>query len=144
MKIALDTNVFIALMNKEANAHYCELIFNAIDKKMLQAVISTIVVAEVTVGFYQTNNMDGKQKFHNKISVDYEILPVTLDIAEKGAELRAKMAIKLPDALIYASAEFGNVDVLISNDHPFRKKSKLKINSPQEFVENYFPLGKQE
>ncbi len=130
-------------MNKEANAHYCELIFDAIDKKMIQAAISTIVVAEVLVGFYRSSNMDGKKKFQNKISVDYEILPVTLDIAEKGAELRAKMAIKLPDALIYASAELGNVDVLISNDHPLNKKSELKINSPQEFVDNYFPLGKK-
>ncbi|MHA1522565.1 MAG: hypothetical protein ACTSRK_20545 [Promethearchaeota archaeon] len=46
-------------------------------------------------------------------------------------------------ALIYASAELGNVDVLISNDHPLNKKSELKINSPQEFVNNYFPLDKK-
>ena len=91
MKISLDTNVFIALMNREANFHSCELIFDAIDKHFIEVTLSTIVVAEVLVGFYQSDNSDGKEKFLNKLKVNYEILPVTLELAEQAAQIRVQI-----------------------------------------------------
>jgi predicted nucleic acid-binding protein len=124
-------------MNKEANFHSCELIFDAIENHRLNAAISTIVVAEVLVGFYQSNNLDGKDKFLQKLKIYYEILPVSLEISEKGAEIRAQKGLKLPDALIYASSCASEADLLISSDHPLGRKSRMPVYTPEEFVKMY-------
>ena len=124
-------------MNKEANFHSCELIFDSIENQQFNAAISTIVVAEVLVGFYQSNNLSEKEKFLKKIQIYYEILPVSFQISEKGAEIRAKKGLKLPDALIYASGLAAKADLLISNDNPLGKKASLPVFTPEEFVTNY-------
>lgn len=137
MKISLDTNVFLALMNKEPLAPYCEMIFDAIDNNSLEPFVSTIVIAEVLVGFCQNNDLDGKHKFLNKIQLKYHSIPVSLSIAENGAEIRAFDHLKLPDALIYATALASNVDILISNDLPLTKKGTIPILTPKGFVDAY-------
>jgi predicted nucleic acid-binding protein len=137
VKVCIDTNVFIALMNKESNTQYCELIFNAIEKNHLEAALSTIVIAEILVGFNQNGDNEGKQKFLNKIRLKYEIEAVSLELAELGADIRANTKIKLSDALIYATTIKSNAEVLISNDFPLAKKVKTPILTPKEFCDAY-------
>ena len=137
LKICIDTNVFIAVMNKEPNSLYCEMIFDAIDKNLLEPIISTIVVAEVLVGFNQDDENEKKKQFLQLLKIKYQIAPVSLEIAESGADFRSSSKIKLPDALIYATAIESKADVLISNDHPLAKKAEIPILTPTEFVEKY-------
>lgn len=52
MKVCIDTSVFIAVKNIEADAHQCEKILDAVDDKEIEGVVSSIVIAETLVGFY--------------------------------------------------------------------------------------------
>lgn len=143
LKISLDSNVFIAVMNKEANSSACTVIFDLIEEKKLIPLVSTIVIAEVLVGFDLVKNVTGKSKFLKKLQIFYEIIDVSLEIAQIGAEIRSKTSLKLPDALIYATALQGKANCLITNDFPVRKLNEIKVYTPDEFVSNFLKNNKK-
>ncbi len=134
MKVSIDTNTFIAINNEEEDASFCEKIVQAIEKHELSASVSTIVIAEMLVGFYSNNDEEAAEKFLKKIKDCYEIVPISIDIAQQAAKFRADYKVKLPDALIYACALASQSDYLISNDNPLSKKDK-RIISSQIFIE---------
>ncbi len=138
MKVCVDTNVFISIMNKEADANACKRIMRAIEQHELAACVSTIVISEMLVGFYQDEEDREADTFIMKLKKNYEIFPVTLEIAQNAALLRAKHKIKLPDALVIASAQGANAEFLLSKDHPLETKDKMVIK-PQDFADKYLP-----
>lgn len=140
MKACLDTNVFISVKNKEPDAPYCERILDAIDDNKIQGVISTIVLAEVLVGFYQNNETPEADRFLNHAILQYEIIPVNVEISKNAAVIRGTMQIKPPDALISATATFAKADCLITNDIPLTKKIEYQIITPQTFMETYLQV----
>lgn len=142
MKVCLDTNVFISVKNKEQDSSYCEQILDAIDDDRIQAAISTIILTEVLVGFYQNNETHEVERFLNHAVSKYEIIPVTIEISKIAALLRGTMQIKLPDALISATATFSNADFLITNNIPLIKKIKYQVINPQKFAETFLASNK--
>lgn len=140
MIACLDTNVFISVKNKEIDAPYCERILDAIDDNKIQGVISTIVLAEVLVGFYQNNEIQEAERFLNHAILKYEIIPVNVEISKNAALIRGTMQIKLPDALISATATFAKANFLITNDIPLTKKIKYQIITPQQFMKTYLQV----
>ncbi len=139
MKVCVDTNVFISIMNKEADALACKRIMSAIERHTLAACVSTIVISEMCVGFYQDEEDREADTFVMKVKKNFEILPVTLEIAQNAAFIRAKTKIKLPDALVIASAQGANAEFLLSKDHPLESKDKMVIK-PQVFADKYLPI----
>lgn len=57
------------------------------------------------------------------------IMELSDEIIEKTIELRRKAKIKLPDAIIAATAIVHNLTLLSTNDSDFRKVPKLKYKS---------------
>ena len=113
MKISLDTNIFLAVKNKEPEYEYCEKIINSIEDKQIDGVMSTIVLAEVLVGFYQNAENEEANRFSSKALLNYDLVPVNQDIAQEAAQLRAQYNIKLPDAIISASTIISGSDFFI-------------------------------
>ena len=58
-----------------------------------------------------------------------KIIELTDDVIEKTIELRKKATIKLPDAIIAATAIIHNLTLLSTNDSDFLKVPKLKYKS---------------
>ena len=137
MKVCLDTNIFIAVKNKEPNFEFSEKIMDAIEDKQVEGVISTIVLAEVLVGFYQNDEKKEANRFLSSALLNYEIVPLNISNAQNAAKIRAKDKIKLPDAIINATVLETKSNFLISNDISLIKKSKIKILTPQQFYEEY-------
>lgn len=137
MKVSLDTNVFIAIKNKEDNFMYCENILDAIEENQFKCVISTIVLSEVLVGFYKNSELEEADRFLSKAILSYNIIPVDTQISQKAAQIRAQYQFKLPDAIIAASTILSNSEAFITYDKPLLKKLKIQVFSPVEFVEKY-------
>ncbi len=137
MRISLDTNIFLAIKNKEDSSSFCEKILNAIEEKKFTGVLSTVVIAEVLVGFYQNDETWEADEFTQNITAYYEIIPVSMEISQKGAKIRAKYKVKLPDALIIASLDLFETKILITSDKKLNKCPEIKIMSPEKFVEKY-------
>lgn len=133
IKIALDINIFISIHNDEDDSKYCEIILQAIDKNEWETWISIIVIAEMLVGYYHQGELSDADHFTYFIQNKFQIQDIDHIIAQLGAKIRSKHKIRLPDALIIASAIQNKVDILISNDIDM-KNSQIQIMTPQEFV----------
>lgn len=64
-----------------------------------------------------------KEVFGNIIASLFEIVQTDMDICHEAADLRRKMRLKLPDALIYATARVGG-GTLITRDKNFDAQAK--------------------
>lgn len=142
MKVSLDTNIFLAVKNKEPNIEYSKKIIDSIESKQFEGVMSTIVLAEVLVGFYQNKETDKANRFASKALLNYDLLEVNLEIAQEAAKIRAKHNIKLPDAIIAASTIAAEADYFISQDKLLLKRLNIKTIAPKEFVEKYLEVEK--
>jgi predicted nucleic acid-binding protein len=61
---------------------------------------------------------------------DSEILPLADDVVDKTIEIRRNQKIKLPDAVIAATAMIHNYTLISRNDEDFRHISGLKYLNP--------------
>ena len=137
MKVNLDTNIFISVKNKEEDSYFCGVILDAIDENKIKGVVSTIVIAEVLVGFFKNKENYEAERFLNRILANYEIIPVNIEVSRIAAIIKSKTDIRLPDAIVSATTEYSKSDFLISKDLPLIKKVKYIAINPKDFVENY-------
>ena len=133
MKIALDTNILIYFLEGiEPQASKVEKILNTFMKTEDEGIVSTVTVAEVLTGFYlagDANKASKVKKLLNDLTLNsFKIVPVTFEIADLAANLRAKRGGKLPDALIVATALNQASDIVYSQDKDFQRFDKdIKI-----------------
>ncbi len=143
MMVTLDTNIFLNVKNKEEPFYeFSKSILEAVDNgnRDLQAIVSVITITELCVGYYRNNELIDKDEFISGLSSNknYKILDYDLNIADKTAELRSKINLKLPDCAIIASALIEGSKILVTNDSGFDKaKSVIKIYNSQEFFEEH-------
>jgi predicted nucleic acid-binding protein len=129
MQIVLDTNILIYFLEGiEPEASRAEKILKAFMKTEDEGFISTVTVAEILTGFYMAG--DSKKtakakKLLNDLTLNsFEIVPVTFEIADLAANLRAKRGGRLPDALIVATALNQSSDVIYSQDKDLQRFNK--------------------
>ncbi len=129
MKAALDTNVLIYFFEGiEPQASKVETILASIMKGKNEGVVSTITIAEVLTGFYlagnQTKATKAKDLLNDLTLNGFKIVPVTFEIADLAAQLKAKRGGKLPDALITATALNQQANILYSQDRDLQRYIK--------------------
>ncbi len=143
MKITLDTNIFLNVKNKEEPFYkFSKSILEAVDSgdQDLEAIISVITITELCVGYYRNNELIDKDEFLSGLSSNknYKIIDYDSNTADKTAELRSKINLKLPDCAIIATTIIEKSETLITNDSGFDKATSLiKIYNSQEFFEKY-------
>lgn len=137
MKVCLDTNIFISVKNKEKNFQHSEKILNLIEENQIEGSLSTIVLTEVLVGFYLNEEKEAAIQFLSSAVLNYEIIPVNIDISQKAAQIRAQYQIRLPDAIISASTFLSDAEILITNNKKMLEKLKIQVLTPKEFIEKY-------
>ena len=133
MKIALDTNVLVYFLEGiEPQASKVEKILNLTMKAQDEGIISTITLAEVLSGFYMAGDekkANKAKKLLNDLTLNsFKIVPVTFEIADLAANLRAKRGGRLPDALIVATALNQAANIVYSQDKDLQRFNKdIKI-----------------
>ncbi len=134
MKICLDTNILIYFLEGiEPQASKAEKILSRFMKTEDEGFISTITVAEILTGVYKSDNMNKGieiKKLLNDLTLNsFKIVPVTFEIADLAANLRAKRGGRLPDALVVATALSQTADCIYSQDKDLQRYSKeIKIS----------------
>ena len=134
MKIALDTNILIYFLEGlEPYASKVEDLLNSFMRGENRGVISTVTVSEILTGFYAKGDEEGAAKMRGllkDLSISgLEIVPVTFEIADLAARLRAKRGGRLPDSIIVATALTQSAELLISQDRDLKRFSEdIKIS----------------
>jgi predicted nucleic acid-binding protein len=129
MKITLDTNILIYFLEGiEPQASKVEKLLFSFMKTKDNGIISTVSVAEILTGFYtagDTQKAVKVKKLLNDLTLNcIKIVPVTYEIADLAANLRAKRGGKLPDALIVATAINQASDIVYSQDKDLQRLNK--------------------
>jgi predicted nucleic acid-binding protein len=94
----------------------------------LRFAVTTITVAEVLTGPLQAGD-DALARRYRAILESWQLVELTIDIAENAARLRASLHLKLADAIQAASALAINAAALVTYDRDFSRVHPLRIIS---------------
>ena len=138
LNVAIDTNVFIGVKNKDSSYSFSKVVLDWIDEGRVKGVVSTVVIAEMCAGYYEAKELREKDDFlvHLLSSPNYEVVEVSASVADEAGRIRAVTGLRLPDALIVASALKRGGKHMVSNDVSLKKASEfINVLTPREFVE---------
>jgi predicted nucleic acid-binding protein len=122
-KVGLDTSILIYhLEDIEPYAELTEVAFSAIAEGLPRAVLSVISVTELLVQPFAKGEEDRITVLEQFILSlpNTDLIPPTYSIAKEAARLRAKYAIRTPDALLISTALSEKVEAFLTNDSRLR------------------------
>lgn len=127
--VAADTMVFIHYL--DAHPEYAPLLdplFEKWERGESNAVASVLIVAETLVGPLRTGAKEAAGNAVQWLSglPGLEIVPVTLDIGIRAAELRAEHGLPMADSLHAATALVRGADLFLTNDRGFTRLRQLE------------------
>ena len=83
-------------------------------------------IAEVLTGPLGAGE-EALAKRYRAVLESWQVVELTVDIAETAARLRAKLKVKFPDAIQVASALTINADALVTHDRDFAKVKGFQV-----------------
>jgi len=128
--IALDTMVFIYLFEEDENyIDTVKAIFESIEKGGLEAITSTITVVECLIKPLKKDDFPLVAKYRTAFRnfPNLEVIPVSMEVAEKAASIRARYGLKTPDSIQIAAGVLGKVRTFLTNDLDFKEIEGIKV-----------------
>lgn len=128
--ISLDTAPLIYYIEDVAPyADLVEPVFGLLENHSLRAVTSTVTIAEIPTKPFADKNFSlaDEIKFTLKSFSALSVLPVDEKLAEAAALIRARYAIRLPDALQVAAAIQGEATLFLTNDKRTKKVDAVEV-----------------
>lgn len=130
-KIALDSVILIYYFEDILSyADKIESIFNDIESGKKIGLISAIAIHEILVKPKQNDDIQLVAKYKDELTSfpNLYIFPVTIEVAEKASELRAKYSsLKAPDALQIATAIEAGADIFLTADKKLKQIQEIDI-----------------
>lgn len=128
-KISFDTNVFIAVFAQEPLGAKVVPIIDAVGNKETHEIrTSVLAFSECSVRPYREANWNALDQVKLMFQMpNLTAYPIDEAIAEEAAKLRATYNVKMPDALITATAIVMGADVLLTNDHKFSTIKEIPV-----------------
>ena len=120
--LAFDSSALILFLNDALPTETVELLNEHLPTG--RVLISAIVRAEVLAWHgHSTESLDAA-----RVLLDVcELVPVNAPIADEAARIRREMGLKLPDALIAATALLQSVALVTANGKDFRRVPGLAL-----------------
>jgi predicted nucleic acid-binding protein len=138
-KVGLDTSILIYhLEGIVPYADLTEVTFSAIAEGLPRAVLSMISITELLVQPFAEREEDRIRVFEQFIQSlpNTDLIPPTYSIAKEAARLRAKYAVRTPDALLISTAISEKAEAFLTNDSRLRslKAEGLSILILDDFL----------
>lgn len=129
-RLYVETSPFIYYVeNHPVYADKMQQIFEDVNTGKIEGITSVITLAETLTKPLQTGDKIVEQAYRTLLQQTQHItlMPITAAIAERTAELRARYALKTPDALHIAAALDSGCDAFLTNDLRVRGVSEIRI-----------------
>jgi len=136
-RLGIDTNILIYLVqNHPQYGEKCASLFERIERGSCSAVTSTFSMLEVLVNPYRLNDDYLVKKFYALLSTypGLEWFPVSLEVADCAAELRARYRLSTPDAIQVATAMKWQATGFVGNDKGLRKVKEIECLTIADIV----------
>lgn len=132
MKILLDTNVVLdLLLARESFVAYAREIFVLIENGEIEGYLCA---NSVTTLHYLIGREKNKEAADEIISELLSLFEVTLVDKKVLTEAITNNGIDYEDSVIYTSAFYSNIEMIVTRDKKGFKNSKISILTPQEFL----------
>lgn len=125
MKYLFDSNILIYHLNGVLNEKGTEILEEGLVGEGTYSIISKIEL----LGFYQSQFAETKARELLNYLIE---IPLDSEIAEQTIEIRKAHKIKLPDAIIAATALISGVKLVTRNSSDFSKIPELVLVNPFE------------
>lgn len=127
-KVGVDTNLLIYFV--QAHPRYgpwCRALFERIEHGQTAAVTSVVSLLEVLVEPYRREDHGLVQAFYALLPgySGLRWLPVTLEVADFAAQMRARYRLSTPDAIQLATAINAGATGFIGNDKGLKKVQEI-------------------
>lgn len=129
-RVYLDTNIVIYAVEGFADySDQIQALLEAMDTGEIVAFTSDLTLAETLVKPMKDQNLAIQHAYRTFLTptAAMEIIPISRDILEDAARLRATTKLKLPDAIQLATALRERCDSFLTNDDGFRSISLSQI-----------------
>ena len=128
--VGLDTAPLIYFI--EQNEKYLKLMrdfFRAMSQGDFQVVTSTLTLTEVLVHPLRSGNVELAGQYRDIILAQENLMtvPVSIEIAEVAAQLRATKNLRTPDAIQLATATQQGATMFLTNDAHLANVSGLEV-----------------
>ncbi len=127
--IGLATNLFLYLLEDHPRyGSWCASLFDLIERGHNPAVTSTITLLELLVQPYRDQKEELAQKIFALASTypKIEWVPVTMSLADRAADLRARYRLGTPDAIQLATAITRKATRFYGNDRGLRRVKEIE------------------
>jgi predicted nucleic acid-binding protein len=124
----IDSRIFIGAKNPDEPEHReCLRVLQLVDQQRIMGLVSRIPVAEVAVGYNLENDAEGRQEFPSYLRASHRItvVPVDLEVTEVAARLQSEVSLRLPEALIVATALHPGAECVVTHDREFMKAAHI-------------------
>ena len=92
---------------------------------------------EVLVQPIRLNRIDLASRYRQLLldSERFSTLPITIEVAERAAELRARYNLRTPDALQVAAAIVRRYEAFLTNDARLKRVAEIRVLTLEELRE---------
>lgn len=128
-RIGLDTNLFIYFIeNHPRYGSWCSSLFDLIERGHNPAVTSIVTMLELLVQPYRDQKEELAQKIFALVSSypGIEWVPVTMNVADRAAELRGRYRLSTPDAIQLATAIGHRATRFYGNDRSLLRVKEIE------------------
>ncbi len=122
-RVYLDTNIIIYAVEGFADyADQIHALLEAMDTGEIVAITSELTLAETLVKPLKDQSLAIQQAYRTFLTptIALEVIPISREILEDAAQLRASSKLKLPDAIQLATAFRKHCDSFLTNDDNFK------------------------
>lgn len=128
MRVFLDTAPVIYIVQHVEP--YLDYLVDKLKEPHLIQVCGELTRLETRVKPIQTNDTVLLRAFDDYFAgIVQEIVPLSRAVVDQATELRAKYAIRTPDALQLASAIVGDCDLFLTNDRQLLRCTEITVET---------------
>jgi len=127
--IGIDTAPIIYFIERGVYFRIMRSFFEKLLEGHFRAITSAITLLEVLVQPYRYENNHLLEEYKEILlyADNLSIVPVSIEIADKAAELRARYKVRTPDAIQVATAIHGEASIFLTNDKTLKKIQEIKV-----------------
>jgi len=134
-RIGIDTNVLISVFAQENLGKKVIPIIDAVADKGTHALIASVLTfSECAVLPYREGNWAALDQVKLMFQMpNLTVYPMDEAVAEEAARIRGTYNLKMPDAIIAATAVVHKADALLTNDRSLAVIKEIHVVSPKDF-----------
>ena len=136
-RIALDTSVWIYHLEHHRRYHaLSSTILTEVTEGRCRGIVSELTLLELLVRPLQLERQDLADEYEALLVhfPNLDLIPLNREILLRAAMLRARYALRTPDALILATAFTCGASIAVTNDNAWKRVQEIEVLCLDDYI----------